>query len=128
MELIVKTESCEASSMNLRRHFRGDMRPDAEDDRMTLEDMEEIPNMSITERDRESPAFITVENDKGVIEHVQVRVCCHCHVKQSSKSLHLPPSFAKYILYYYIKVSDTFIFSNPILIFTSFGMEASILE
>ena len=55
------------------------MRPDAEDDRMTLEDMEEIPNMSITERDRESPAFITVENDKGVIEHVQV-------------------SFAKYIL------------------------------
>ena len=74
MELIVKTESCEASSMNLRRHFRGDMRPDAEDDRMTLEDMEEIPNMSITERDRESPAFITVENDKGVIEHVQVRL------------------------------------------------------
>ena len=77
MELIVKTESCEASSMNFRRHFRGDMRPDAEDDRMTLEDMEEIPNMSITERDRESPAFITVENDKGVIEHVQVRLCCH---------------------------------------------------
>ena len=53
------------------------MRPDADDDRMRLEDLEEIPSMSITERDRESPAFITVENEKGVIEHVQVRVCCH---------------------------------------------------
>ena len=52
----------------------GDMRPDADDDRMTLEDMEDIPSMSITERDRESPAFITVENEKGVIEHVQVRL------------------------------------------------------
>ena len=57
----------------------GDMRPDADDDRMTLEDMEDIPSMSITERDRESPAFITVENEKGVIEHVQVS-----HVQRSS--------------------------------------------
>ena len=56
-----------------------DMRPDADDDRMTLEDMEDIPSMSITERDRESPAFITVENEKGVIEHVQVS-----HVQRSS--------------------------------------------
>ena len=58
-----------------------DMRPDADDDRMTLEDMEDIPSMSITERDRESPAFITVENEKGVIEHVQVS-----HVQKSSAS------------------------------------------
>lgn len=78
MELIVKTESCEAQGDRLinesQRSFQslGDMRPDAEDDRMTLEDMEDIPSMSITERDRESPAFITVENEKGVIEHVQV--------------------------------------------------------
>ena len=48
------------------------MRPDSEDDRMTLEDMEELPSMTVTERDRESPAFITVENEKGIIEHVQV--------------------------------------------------------
>ena len=57
------------------------MRPDADDDRMTLEDMEEIPSMSITERDRESPAFITVENEKGVIEHVQVIMMINGGVK-----------------------------------------------
>ena len=74
MGLIVKTESCEASDLDDQRAFQtlDKMRPDADDDRMTLEDMEEIPSMSITERDRESPAFITVENEKGVIEHVQV--------------------------------------------------------
>ena len=91
MELIVKTESCEAQGDRLINESQGsfqtlsDMRPDADDDRMTLEDMEDIPSMSITERDRESPAFITVENDKGVIEHVQVRLCCHVI------TLHLPP-------------------------------------
>ena len=59
------------------------MRPDADDDRMTLEDMEEIPSMSITERDRESPAFITVENEKGVIEHVQVSRVSRTKIVQS---------------------------------------------
>ena len=34
------------------------------------EDMEELPSIVIT--GRESPAFITVENEKGVLEHVQV--------------------------------------------------------
>ena len=88
MALIVKTESCEAGQgdrliNDSQRAFQslGDMRPDADDDRMTLEDMEDIPSMSITERDRESPAFITVENEKGVIEHVQVS-----HVQKSSAS------------------------------------------
>ena len=72
-----------------------DMRPDADDDRMRLEDLEDIPSMSITERDRESPAFITVENEKGVIEHVQVRACCHVH-KSSSVLLPHKVHFVKY--------------------------------
>ena len=46
-------------------------KPDSSDSTVTMEDHEdELPSVVVS--GRASPAFITVENERGVLEHVQV--------------------------------------------------------